>query len=82
MAEPLLAELRTSSAERARLDRGAAVEVRNRFDGRWSRGFEVVDASDHGYRVRRLSDGRELPVHFGFDDVRPRRALPFAAWRG
>jgi hypothetical protein len=41
---------------------GTAIEVRNRFDGRWARGFEVVAADAAGYRVRRLSDGNELPT--------------------
>jgi len=56
-----------------RLAPGDPVEVRNRFDGRWARGFEVVAATDQGFRVRRLSDGRELPEEFARTDVRRRR---------
>ncbi|HEX8805072.1 MAG TPA: hypothetical protein VF743_12790, partial [Acidimicrobiales bacterium] len=53
---------------------GARVEVRNRFDGAWSCGFEIadpptVDAGD-GYRVRRVHDGSVLPGAFGRDQVR------------
>lgn len=49
---------------------GSRVEVRGRFDGTWSRGFEVAEVLAEGYRVKRLSDGAVLPVDFGFDDVR------------
>lgn len=49
---------------------GTRVEVRNRFDGRWARGFEVIAADPSGYRVRRLSDGNELPTWFVDADVR------------
>ena len=52
---------------------GDRVEVRNRFDGRWSPGFRVaaVVADDDGYhfRVRRLSDGAVLPALFSEDMV-------------
>jgi hypothetical protein len=46
------------------------IEVRNRLDGRWSRGFEIVTIEPDGYRVRRMSDGRVLPALFGPDDIR------------
>jgi hypothetical protein len=49
---------------------GTRVEVRNRLDGDWSRGFEVISGDAHGYRLRRLSDGVELPLTFGDEDVR------------
>ena len=52
---------------------GTRVEIRNTFDGRWSRGFEVVDAIGAGYVVRRLSDGETLPVAFDQDDIREER---------
>lgn len=60
-----------------RLRPGDRVEVQNRFDGRWSRGFEVVDVL-HGvgtrhYRIRRLSDGAVLPRLFVEDEVDPAR---------
>ncbi len=37
------------------------VEVRNRFDGRWNEGFEVVEERPAGYLLRRRSDGAVLP---------------------
>lgn len=54
--------------EPGRLLPGDRVEVQNRFDGRWSRGFEVVDVlvgmGTRRYRIRRLSDGAVLPRLF------------------
>ena len=52
------------------LAEGDKVEVRTRFDARWARGFEVTEADEEGVRVRRLSDGEELPVTFAPEDVR------------
>ena len=52
------------------LDVGDRVEVRRRFDAQWARGFEVVELTDSGYRVRRESDGEVLPVEFSEQDVR------------
>jgi hypothetical protein len=49
---------------------GTRVELRKRLDGDWARGFEVVSAGPEGYRVRRLSDGAELPLLFPDHDVR------------
>jgi hypothetical protein len=49
---------------------GTKVEVRQRFDDRWTRGFEVVEDTGEGLRIRRLSDGTVLPVHFARDEVR------------
>lgn len=55
------------------LQPGDRVDVRNRFDGRWTTGFRVdaVVADDDGYRfkLRRLSDGAVLPVLFDEDTV-------------
>ena len=53
---------------------GTPVEVRRRFDSAWARGFEVIDSTADGYRLRRLSDGEELPTTFDDDDIR--RARP------
>lgn len=67
----------TNLAERTTPDRdtllaaGTHVEVRSRFDASWSPGFEVIDRADDGYRIRRLSDGSELPTRFEADDLRP-----------
>jgi hypothetical protein len=49
---------------------GTKVEVRKRFDASWARGFEVIDLTERGYRLRRLSDGTELPAQFADEDVR------------
>jgi hypothetical protein len=57
---------------------GTRVEVRSRFESRWTRGFEVADQVDGTrdgsgepmYRVRRRSDGSILPVTFAETDLR------------
>ena len=49
------------------------VEVQSRFDHKWSAGFEVVAADERGYRIRRLSDGAELPSPFARDEIRRER---------
>ena len=55
------------------IDAGTRVEVRTGFDRAWAKGFEVLAAAAEGYRLRRLSDGRELPHTFPADDVRRER---------
>lgn len=56
---------------------GQRVEVRNRFDQSWSRGFEIaeIDVSSDGLRlrVRRRSDGQVLPAWFDVEVVREER---------
>jgi hypothetical protein len=57
---------------------GTRVEVRSRFESKWTRGFEVADMVDDGgghrgermYKVRRRSDGSILPVTFPEHDLR------------
>jgi hypothetical protein len=57
---------------------GTRVEVRSRFESKWSRGFEVADLVEAGaagpgeemYKVRRRSDGSILPVTFSANDLR------------
>ena len=56
-----------------RLRPGTKVEVRKRFDASWARGFEVADAVEDGYLIRRLSDGHLLPTPFPTDEVRRER---------
>jgi hypothetical protein len=59
--------------EHAIMTPGTRVEVRSRFDSRWSRGFEVAeqtDATDPRYRIRRRSDGAVLPSDFAAEEVR------------
>ena len=68
-------------AERVQsLEPGMRVEVRRRFDQHWARGFEVVEATDGGYRIKRLSDGVELPTVFTADDVRRERKRQGMWW--
>jgi len=55
------------------LEPGLRVEVRRRFDGHWARGFEVAAVEGTRVRVRRLSDGAELPATFDPEDVRRER---------
>jgi hypothetical protein len=53
---------------------GTRVEVRSTFDGTWNAGFEVVATDGDGrLRLRRLSDGEELPTSFPPDVVRRER---------
>jgi hypothetical protein len=52
---------------------GTRVEVRSRFIGTWSRGFEIADNRESGYWIKRLSDGSVLPDAFDPSDVRPER---------
>ena len=59
---------------------GTRVEVRQRLDGKWARGFLVEHGNDDGYTVRREHDGMLLPERFPADEVRAeRRTLRF--WR-
>ncbi|HAM03345.1 MAG TPA: hypothetical protein DCQ30_14140 [Acidimicrobiaceae bacterium] len=64
----------TSKRSADALRAGTPVDVRSRFVGDWSRGFEVAErVEDQGYRVRRLSDDTVLPDVFDDQDVRPQR---------
>ena len=62
------------------LEPGMRVEVRRRFDAHWARGFEVVAVTEGGYRLKRMSDGEELPIEFAFDDVRRERKRQGMWW--
>lgn len=52
---------------------GTRVEVRSRFVGSWSRGFEVAGQNERGYAIKRLSDGSVLPDDFDPSEVRAER---------
>jgi len=52
---------------------GTKVEVRNRYQGTWVRGFEIAESGDGGYRIRRLSDGSVLGELFSREDIRRER---------
>ena len=58
---------------RAGLDVGSPVDVRNRYLGSWSHGFEVAGQVAGAYLIRRLSDGSVLPDALGRDEVRSDR---------
>ncbi|HEY5153121.1 MAG TPA: hypothetical protein VIJ47_00195 [Acidimicrobiales bacterium] len=77
---PLATGEAVTSGDDLPFDPGTEVEVRNRFDGRWARGFEIIAVEAPGYRVRRLSDGRELPSTFGLHDVRLRERKRGTWW--
>lgn len=51
---------------------GTSVDVKNRFVGTWSSGFEVAGHVQDGYLIRRLSDRSILPDPLAFDEVRSR----------
>ena len=55
---------------RGRLDVGLPVDVRSRYLGGWSHGFQVAEHVAGGYLIRRLSDGSILPDVLGHDEVR------------
>jgi hypothetical protein len=69
-----------TSPELESLSPGRHVEVRNRFTGAWSRGFDIADVVAGGYRIRRLSDGSVLPARFLSEDVRPRPPKKAGLW--
>ena len=52
------------------LSEGTRVEVRNRFDARWNRGFTVAEVVGDLYRIRRTSDDELLPSLFTAAEVR------------
>jgi len=54
-----------------RLDIGSRIQVRNRYLSEFRPGFEVAAFTGGGYFVRRISDGEQLPVAFGVEEVRP-----------
>jgi hypothetical protein len=62
------------------LEPGTKVDVRSRFDARWSHGFEVAESVQGGYRIRRLSDGAVLPTEFPASEVRAERKKRGTWW--
>lgn len=60
---------------------GTKVDVRSRYVGTWSRGFEVAEKlKGDGYKVRRVSDGSVLPETLSNDEVRPERRRQGLWW--
>lgn len=73
MSEHVDAGIEQHRLSKGRLDVGVAVEVRDRFVGKWCHGFEVVDHLEDGYVVRRVSDRALVPEVLTDDDVRSDR---------
>ena len=62
------------------LEFGTHVEVRQQFDGKWSRGFTIEQGNAEGYLVRRDNDGVLLPERIAPELIRiEKRGLRF--WR-
>lgn len=71
----------TDGASRTPLEPGTAVEVRNRFQGTWARGFSVHGTAPDGtYLVRRTSDDSVLPGTFARDAIRRERRRRNGWW--
>jgi hypothetical protein len=59
------------TADAAGLPSGVRVQIRNRFDGAWASGYQVVAAQPGGgYLVRRTSDHSVLPITFADTEMR------------
>ncbi len=69
-----------TTASRVPLVPGTKVDVRNRYQGTWVRGFEIAEVTRDGYRIRRLSDGSTLGDLFVRDDVRRERTRQGFWW--
>jgi len=59
---------------------GTRVDVRSRFVGSWTHGFEIAEAVPGGYRLRRISDGSVLPDVFSAEELRPERRKQSMWW--
>lgn len=71
----VLGEARHSEVDEL-LPVGTEVMVKTQFLGSWTSGFVVAAQLEDGYRLRRLSDGSELPGEFDRVAVRPAIDLP------
>jgi hypothetical protein len=65
---------------RSPLAPGTKVDVRNRYQGTWVRGFEIAEVTTGGYRIRRMSDGSTLGDLFSRNDVRRERTRQGFWW--
>ena len=60
---------------------GTRIDVRTRYIGSWSHGFEVAEhVRGDGYNVRRVSDGSILPEPLSSDEIRPERRKQGLWW--
>jgi len=64
----------STTTDPVRMTKGTRVQVRNRFDGAWARGFEVYQSRRNGYLLRRLSDRHVLPTTFAAPELRQESA--------
>jgi hypothetical protein len=62
------------------LPTGTRVDVRSRYVGAWSHGFEVDEVVNGAYRIRRVSDGSVLPGVFEEEEIRPERRKQGMWW--
>jgi hypothetical protein len=53
---------------------GCLVDVRTRYLGQWSSGFQIAESVFGGCRIRRSSDGSVFADVFQWSDVRPAAA--------
>ena len=62
-----------------------AVEVRNRYDGRWTGGYDIVEVDIVGaearYQLRRRGDGTLLPGWFSQEEIRYPNAAFSVVWQ-
>ena len=78
---PDAAFVMTGRRPQGELRAGTPVDVRSRYVGDWSRGFEVAEeVAERGYRVRRVWDGTVLPDVFDAQDVRPHKRRQDLWW--
>jgi hypothetical protein len=69
-----------ASGAQRQLRVGTRVDVRSRFVGSWTNGFEIAQVTEGGYRLKRLSDGSTLPTIFEPDEVREERRGKQGLW--
>jgi hypothetical protein len=78
MVDTMAAVAATQSVEEP--EPGTRVDVRSRYLGTWTHGFEVVERRPEGFVIRRLSDGSILPGVFDPEDVRVERKKQGLWW--
>jgi hypothetical protein len=66
----------TPTATSAQLGPGTEVEVRTHYLETWARGFEITSIEGDCARVRRRSDGVQLPVTIPVERLRQDQARP------
>jgi len=73
--------INTQDSRSGDLRPGTRVDVRNRYVGAWSHGFEIAEhVQGDGYRVRRVSDGSVLQEPVSSEEVRPERRKQGLWW--